>query len=58
MAQWRAAVSGAALVLAMVGLDARSADEPKSGPPPGGGTPPFGVQDVTGPAKGTKLCYV
>ena len=56
-AVWRVA----ALVLAAAVLGAwgaRAADQPASGIAVGGNTPPFQVQDVTGPAKGSQLCYV
>jgi hypothetical protein len=46
----------AATVLAA--WSARAEDKPASGIAVGGNTPPFQVQDVTGPAKGQQLCYV
>jgi len=62
MAQARAALARVALALAVVGLGAWSAavggESPSSGPPVGGRTPAFNVQDVTGPAKGSRLCYI
>ncbi|HUT34171.1 MAG TPA: hypothetical protein VNE39_11870 [Planctomycetota bacterium] len=58
MANRRRVVVGVALVLAACCLGAWAAETPTSGPQVGEGTPPFGVQDITGPAKGTKLCYV
>jgi len=53
-----AALTGAALMLAAVCVSAVGAEEVKSGLPVGGATAPFGVLDVTGPAKGSSLCYI
>ena len=58
MSHWWAALAGAALVLAAVGLSAVSAEDAKSGPQVGESTKAFTVQDVTGLAKGGKICYV
>jgi len=58
MAQRRLLGVGAALVLAACCLGAWAAETPTSGPQVGEETPPFSVQDITGPAKGTSLCYV
>jgi hypothetical protein len=41
-----------------LGAVARGGTTPSSGPPVGGKTRPFSVQDVTGQAKGKQLCYV
>ena len=54
----RAVLVGAAVVLAACCLGAWAAETPTSGPAVGEGTPPVGGQDITGPAKGTSLCYV
>ncbi len=60
MSHWRAVGKDAALALAAVlgTWSAWAADTPASGIAPGGNTPPFQVRDVTGPAKGTALCYI
>jgi len=58
MAHRRIPLLGAALVLAVVVLDAAGADRPASGLAVGEGTPPYQVQDVTGLAKGGTICYV
>ena len=58
MAQWRSTLAGAALVLAAICLDAAGADKPTSGLAVGSGTPIYNVQDVTGLAKGSTICYV
>ena len=61
MSHRRAVWRNAALVLAATVLgawNARAEDKPASGIAVGGNTPPFQVQDVTGPAKGSQLCYV
>ena len=45
----------------LTGILALSADAPKalkSGLQPGDRTSPFNVRDITGPKKGTSLCYV
>jgi len=56
--RWKgAALAGAALVLA-VGMAAWCAAAESSGPAVGAGTPPFNVNDITGPAKGQALCYI
>ena len=55
MADWRISLAGAALALAAACL---GAEEVASGPPVGGSTAPFSVQDASGPAKGSTLCYV
>ena len=62
MAHGRAARIGAALLLA-VGLatSCTAADDDSkvaSGLPVGTGVPAFNVQAVTGPQKGSTLCYV
>jgi hypothetical protein len=46
----------AACLLAVAGV-AFAAEELKSGLPVGEQVPPFNVRDITGPAKGTTLCY-
>jgi len=60
MSHRRAVWRDAALVLATVlgTWSAWAEDTPASGIAVGGNTPPFQVQDVTGPAKGTQLCYI
>jgi len=58
MAHWRTVVGAGALALAAACLGVARAEPPKSGPPVGGSTAPFTVQDVTGPAKGSNLCYI
>jgi len=55
MARGRVAV--ALVVLAILPLSA-PADELTSGPPVGGHNHAFNVQDVTGLAKGGKICYI
>ena len=52
----RVIVTAAAMILAAWGMTAVAA-ELKSGLQPGDAPPAFNVQDVTGPAKGTSLCY-
>jgi hypothetical protein len=47
----------AALCLLVVAGVAIAAEELKSGLPVGEQVPPFNVRDITGPAKGTTLCY-
>ncbi len=56
LARWGAALALATVVLAP--LASVSAGEPTSGIPVGGRTPAFQVQDVTGIAKGGKICYI
>lgn len=60
MARACSALVGAALVLATVGLGLATGGEEaiSSGPAVGGHTGPFNVQDVTGPQKNKKLCYI
>ena len=58
MGNRRLAFAGAVLVLAAACLDAGGAEKPKSGPPLGSKTASFNVQDVTGMAKGGKVCYI
>ena len=48
----------AAIVLGLGGVVTAGEEKLASGPPVGGGTPPFQVLDVTGPAAGQSLCYV
>jgi hypothetical protein len=48
----------AALMVCLFAVGAAfAADEVKSGLPVGKDVPPFNVRDITGPAKGTTLCY-
>lgn len=55
----RQARRGATLGLAVFVLAASTwAGDATSGIPVGSGTPAFQVQDVTGPAKGGKICYI
>ncbi len=58
MGKPKAAVPKVALALLAILPLASFADGLTSGPPVGGRTRPFKVQDVTGPAKGTELCYI
>jgi len=58
MAHGRTAWVVAAVALAACCLGAWAAEKPTSGPAVGEGTPPFDVQDVTGLAKGGKICYI
>jgi len=58
MAHRRIPLFGAALALAVIGLDAAAADKPTSGLAVGEGTPAYQVQDVTGLAKGGTICYI
>ena len=53
-ARWGAALALAAWVLGSAAV----AGEATSGIPVGGGTPAFTVQDVTGAAKGGRVCYI
>jgi hypothetical protein len=48
----------AAAVLGAWGAAFAADEKPTSGLPVGANTPPFQVQDITGPAKGKQLCYV
>ena len=57
-ARWGAALALAALVLAPLAAASAGETEITSGIPVGGGTPAFQVQDVTGAAKGGRVCYV
>ncbi len=54
--RWATALALAAFVLAP--LAGAVAEEPTSGIPVGGKTPAFTVQDVTGAAKGGRICYI
>ena len=58
MAHRRVALVGAALVLAAACLSAVGAEEVTSGVPVGGSMKAFTVQDVTGLAKGGRICYI
>lgn len=58
MGHRRLVVASAALVLAACCLGAWAAETPVSGLQVGEGTPAFNVQDVTGLAKGGKICYI
>ena len=55
-ARWGAALALAAVVLGAVA--GTVAGEATSGPPVGGKTKAFQVHDVTGVAKGGKICYI
>jgi len=58
MAHERLIMGVAALALAVAGLGALAAEGATSGLQVGEGTPAYNVQDVTGLAKGGKICYV
>jgi len=58
MAHGRLPVLGAAVVLAACCLGVRAAETPVSGLQVGETTPAYNVQDVTGLARGGRICYV
>ena len=53
----RFAWGASALVVSAFVVGALAADAPKSGLQVGEFASPFDVQDITGPNKGTTLCY-
>ena len=57
-ALWGAALTLAAVVLGAAAAAAEEGSKPSSGLPVGGRTRPFSVQDVTGLAKGGRICYI
>lgn len=57
--RWPAlAAAAVALAVTCLGATAGAADAPLSGLQPGDSMPAFNVQDVTGLAKGGRICYV
>lgn len=58
MAKGKVALAAAALALLAILPLSALADELTSGPPVGSHNSAFNVQDVTGLAKGGKICYI